>query len=180
MVRFVLKLDPRSHIGLDDFKSLWWLPVSKRVDQIILNHIFKIKSGTSPDYMGEHFMPACAVHNYTTRFRENGSYILSKVKRFGRKSFALTGCTLCNGLPPSVKTVKGIMTFKTAFQSHLLTQFNIIYFLLLIGNLRLVSKVNCINSNVFKVDITFTVYYRFFNKRSIKFQFTTKQKKKES
>ena len=58
MVRFVLKLDPRSHIGLhvDKFKSLGWLPVSKRVDQIILNHIFKIKSGTSPDYMGEHFI----------------------------------------------------------------------------------------------------------------------------
>ena len=40
MIRFVLKLEPRSHIGSDEFKSLGWLPVSKRVDQIILNHIF--------------------------------------------------------------------------------------------------------------------------------------------
>ena len=51
MIRFVLKLDPRSHIESDEFKSLGWLPASKRVDQIILNHIFRIKSGTSPDYM---------------------------------------------------------------------------------------------------------------------------------
>ena len=45
MIRFILKLDPWSHLGLDEFKSLGWLPVSKRVDQMILNQI--IKSGTS-------------------------------------------------------------------------------------------------------------------------------------
>ena len=55
MVRFVLKLDPKSHVGSEEFKSLGWLPVSKRVDQVILNHIFRIRSGTSPEYMGERF-----------------------------------------------------------------------------------------------------------------------------
>ena len=35
MIRFVLRLGPRSHIGSDEFKSSGWLPVSKRVDQII-------------------------------------------------------------------------------------------------------------------------------------------------
>ena len=104
MIRFVLKLDPRSHIGSDEFKSLGWLQVSKRVDQIILNHIFRIKSGTSPDYMGEHFIPASSVHNYSTRFRENGNFLDPKVKGFGRKSFAFTGCSLWNRLPPNVKT----------------------------------------------------------------------------
>ena len=44
IVRFVLKMGPRSHIGSDVFKSLRWLPVSKRVDQIILSHVYKIKS----------------------------------------------------------------------------------------------------------------------------------------
>ena len=33
----------RAHIGSGVFKSLGWLPVSKRVDQIILNIVFKIK-----------------------------------------------------------------------------------------------------------------------------------------
>ena len=105
MIRFVLKLDQRSHIGSDEFKSLGLLPVSKRVDQIILNHIFLIKSGTSPDYMGEHFIPASSVHNYSTRFRENGNFLFPKVKGFGRKSFAFTGCSLWNRLPPNVKNV---------------------------------------------------------------------------
>ena len=40
IVRFVLKMDLRSHIGSNEFKSLGWLPVSRRVDQIVLNHVF--------------------------------------------------------------------------------------------------------------------------------------------
>ena len=120
MIRFVLRLDPRSHIGSDEFKSLGWLPVSKRQDKIILNHTFRIKSGTSPDYMGEHFIPASSVHNYSTRFRKNGNFLYPKVKDFGRKSFAFTGCSLWNRPPPNVKNVNELKSFKTLVKSHLL------------------------------------------------------------
>ena len=51
IIRFVLKLDPRLHVGLDEFKTLRWLPVSKRVHRIILNDVFEVKSGTPPEYM---------------------------------------------------------------------------------------------------------------------------------
>ena len=120
MVRFVLTLDPKSHVGSEEFKSLGWLPVSKRVDQVILNHIFRIRSGTSPEYMGERFTLASSIHNYSTRFRENGCYLLPKVKSFGKKSFAFTGCTLWNALPSNIKNVNSLTTFKTAVKSHLL------------------------------------------------------------
>ena len=110
MVRFVLKLDPKSHVGSDEFKCLGLLPVSKRVDQVLLNHIFRIRSGTSPKYMGEHFTLASFIHKYTcsTRFQENGCYLLPKVKGFGKKSFAFTavpftGCTLWNALPSNIE-----------------------------------------------------------------------------
>ena len=43
MVRFDLKPDPKSHVGSEEFKSLGWLPVSKRVDQVILNHIWCVR-----------------------------------------------------------------------------------------------------------------------------------------
>ena len=81
----------RSHIGHDVFKAVGWLPVCTRVDQIIFNHVFKIKSGTSPYYMTEQFTPASPVHSYSTSFRQNGCFSLSKVKRFGMKSFAYRG-----------------------------------------------------------------------------------------
>ena len=51
IVRFVLNMDSRARVGSEVSKYLGWLPVSKRVDQIILNHVFKVKSGQSPDYM---------------------------------------------------------------------------------------------------------------------------------
>ena len=51
IVWFVLNMDSRARVGFGVFKSLGWLPVSKRVDQIILYHVFKIKPGQSPDYI---------------------------------------------------------------------------------------------------------------------------------
>jgi hypothetical protein len=57
LIRFVIDLDARSHIDPYHFRSLNWLPVNKRADQIILCHVFKIKNGLAPDYMEEYFIP---------------------------------------------------------------------------------------------------------------------------
>ena len=82
---------PQSHIGQDVFQAVCWLPVSKRVDQVILNYVFKIKSGTSLDYMIEQFLPASSVHSYSTRFRENGCFSLRKVKALVRSLLHIGG-----------------------------------------------------------------------------------------
>ena len=66
------------------FRAVGWLQFSKRVDQIILNHVLKMKSGSSPDYKIQHFVLASSIHSYSTRFRENGSFSLPKVKCFGK------------------------------------------------------------------------------------------------
>ena len=80
-------MDPHSYLKQDVFKAVGWLSVSKRVDQITLNHVFKINSGSSPGYMIEHFVPASSVHSYSTRFSEKGSVSLPKFKSFGKKYF---------------------------------------------------------------------------------------------
>ena len=48
---------------------MWYLIVSipdlctlTYFDQTILNYFFKVKSGQSPDYMVEHFIPASSLH----------------------------------------------------------------------------------------------------------------------
>ena len=87
-------MDSRAHVGSVVFKSLGWLPVSKIVDHIFLNHVFKVKSGQSPDYMVEHFILASSIHSYGTRFRETGCLSIPKVKSFGKKSFGYNGCVL--------------------------------------------------------------------------------------
>ena len=93
IIRLVLKMGPRSHIGPDVFKSLGWLHVSKRVDQIILSNIYKItrKSGTSPDYMKEQFVPTSSVHSYSTRFRKKRQFFSSKGEKFWKEVFRISG-----------------------------------------------------------------------------------------
>ena len=36
IIRFVLNMDSRAHVGSEVFKSLGWLPVSKRINQITM------------------------------------------------------------------------------------------------------------------------------------------------
>ena len=55
MVRFILQLDSRSHIGCNELEKINMLSVPNRVKQIKLNHVFNIWKGTSPEYMLEDF-----------------------------------------------------------------------------------------------------------------------------
>ena len=96
------------HVRPEHLKFLNLLPVTKRVDQIILCHVFKIKSGTAPDHLGKCFSLASLVHGYFTRFRDNGSYTILKVKGFGMKSFAYKGCMFWNDLPLYIRKINGL------------------------------------------------------------------------
>ena len=124
VIRFVLNMDSRTHVGSDVFKSLGWLPVSKRVNQIILNHVFKVKSGQSPEYMVEHFIPARSIHSYGTRFRETGCFSIPKVKSFGKKSFGYYGSVLWNELPSYIRSLQRYPNFKVAVKKFLLSKIN--------------------------------------------------------
>ena len=53
LMMIVLNLDQMIHAGPEHFKILNWLPVIKRVDQIILCRVCKIKPGTASGYLGE-------------------------------------------------------------------------------------------------------------------------------
>ena len=106
--RVVLKWIPTHIYGQDVLKLLDGCSASKRIDQIILNQVFKINSDTSPDYMIEHFVPASTVHSYSTRFTENGSFSLPNVKRFGIKYFCLSGMFLWNELPNRIKQIQDL------------------------------------------------------------------------
>jgi hypothetical protein len=124
-MRFVLDLDSRAHIDPSHLKSLSWLPVHRRVEQIMLCHVFKTKNGRSPDYMCEHFISQDSVHNYSTRLSQKGGYCLPKVKGQGSKSFAFSGIKLWNDLPVELVEINRLQSFKVAIKSHLM---NSIYF----------------------------------------------------
>ena len=115
-------MDPRAHVGSEVFKSLAWLPVSKTVDQIILNHVFKVKLGQPPDSMVEHFIPVNSIHSYRARFRETVFFSIPKVKSFGKKSFGYKGCVLWNELPGDIRNLQRYPNFKVAVKKFLLSK----------------------------------------------------------
>ena len=55
IIRFVLNVESRTQVDPVHFESLVWLPVCKRVENIILCHVFKIKNDLAPEYMVEYF-----------------------------------------------------------------------------------------------------------------------------
>ena len=137
MIRFVLGLDSRSHIGREQFTELGWLPVESMIFQITLNNVFKIHLGKAPLYVSVYFNPMRDVHQYSTRFRvkacpvgdgrkcsmvklvDSGRYALPVVKGFGRKTFAFNGCCLWNYLPQNIRDVRTISCFKSELKKHL-------------------------------------------------------------
>lgn len=135
LIRFVLNLHPRSHIGKEEFIRLNWLPVASRVNQIILCHVFKINSKLAPSYLNDHFTPVMNIHEKNTRFRvkidstnnDNSNTVLEnskrfcipKVKGFGMKSFAYNGCTLWNALPQIARDAKTVASFKNIINEHI-------------------------------------------------------------
>jgi len=122
LIRFVLNLDSRTHISPEHYTSLQWLPVDKRVEQIMLSHVFKIKNGLSPDYLSNQFIPQNSVHSHNTRLSNKGAFSVPHVKGNGKKSFSYLGCTLWNKLPSFITQMTALSSFKSAIKQHLLNR----------------------------------------------------------
>ena len=55
IVRYILDLGDRAHVGCHEIEMINMLYVENRVKQMKLNHVFKIWNGSGPDYMKEKF-----------------------------------------------------------------------------------------------------------------------------
>jgi len=119
VIRNVLNLSPRSHIGASEFSMVNWLPINYRVSQIMSNQIFRILNGKSPDYLQEGITLSSNVHNHSTR---SGSMTLFKshMGTHGQKSFLYQAITTWNSLPPSVQLQQCKDVFKKEVKNHFL------------------------------------------------------------
>ena len=50
-IRFCLRMERKSHIGLNHFEKINWMPVKNRVDQCIAVIAYNFKNNLSPVYM---------------------------------------------------------------------------------------------------------------------------------
>ncbi len=56
-IRFCLALDNQSHIGVNEFKAINWLPVQNRYEQCVSARAFKFCKGPGPAYMSDIYIP---------------------------------------------------------------------------------------------------------------------------
>ena len=119
LIRFVLDLSPRTHIGWEHFQMTGWLPIEYRVHQLKLGHMFKIFNKEAPSYQLENFRLVKEHHAYITRSSVH-NFILPGVNSAGRNSFYYTGAKLWNSLPGELMSITTLPHFKQCVKLHLL------------------------------------------------------------
>ena len=117
LIRFILGISTRSHIGYREFSSSNMLPVEYRVTQLKLNHMFNIVHGSAPEYLKNNInITREPAHN--TRSGSFACYI-PNVKSFGIKSFFFTGSKLWNSLSHSIQCITDKFIFKKMIKGTL-------------------------------------------------------------
>ena len=109
MVRFILKLDSRAHIGNDELVRAGFLSVVDRVKQLKLGHVFKIKNKSCPIYLRENFSKLDEnAHRRETRSKAYNF----QVPRVNTNTFAYSAIKDWNSLSNPIKDIKGEQSFK--------------------------------------------------------------------
>ncbi len=112
MVRFILNLGPRDHVGLSELSKVGFLPVKDRVVQLSLNLVHSIYQGTCPSYMLENFKRVNSVHSHGTRDSAY-NFFVPQVNSITKTTFYYNAIKHWNLLPDRVKSIKCKASFKT-------------------------------------------------------------------
>ena len=121
VVRFILDLGPRAHIGQAERNKIGMLSVQDRVIQLKLNQVFKIFHEKAPVYLSANFTRTNSVHNHGTR---DSSYNFIVPSNQGNVShtFFYSGIKHWNSLPNSIKQISNLAQFKKTVKKHLMDQ----------------------------------------------------------
>ena len=101
VIRFILGLPSRSHIGPTEFSGASMLPVPLRVDQLKLNHMYNIINGIAPSYLKSEIFIASHTGHVTRS--GNRACFVPRVNSFAMKSFFYTGIKQWNALPSTTQ-----------------------------------------------------------------------------
>ena len=96
VIRFILGLPSRSHIGPAEFSGANMLPLPLRVDQLKLNHMYSIINGIAPSYLKSEIV-ITGHHGHGTRSGNRACFV-PRVNSFAIKSFFYTGIKQWNYL----------------------------------------------------------------------------------
>ena len=122
IIRFILDLGPRTHIGSTEYSRVNMLPVSDRVKQLKLNHVFRIMNNQCPEYLKENFTKIKDTQlSHCTRASFN-NFFLPRVKNQASHSFYFSAIKDWNALPSKIKNITSEITFKSAIREYFLKE----------------------------------------------------------
>ena len=122
MVRFILNLNNRHHIGCKELKEAGFLKVTERVKQLKLGHIFRIKNKTCPSYMNTNFDLLSENENRCSTRSYEFNFFLPGIGPQGMKTFFYTGIKDWNALPNNIKEIINEDRFKEKIKEHLMME----------------------------------------------------------
>ena len=119
MMRFILDLDSRAHIGHKEFSKTGFLNVETRVKQLKLGHVIKIINKTCPYYLLTNFHKLSEFEDrIVTRDKANNFF----KPRVSTDTFTYTAINDYNDLPNKIKEIQNEITFKKTLKKHLLSE----------------------------------------------------------
>jgi hypothetical protein len=121
IVRFILNLGPRTHIGQEELDRVGFLSVKDRVQQLKLSLVFKIFHGTSPDYIKLNFTRTSATHVYSIRGSPY-NFFVPRIQGQACSTFFFTAINHWNSLPNNIKQINEISMFKKSVKRYLSDQ----------------------------------------------------------
>ena len=121
LIRFILALPARAHVGYEEFSKARMFPVHKRVDQLKMNHMFNIIQGISPAYLREDILLSDN-SNHQTRSVTSPSCQIPRVNSSGLKSFFFTAIKCWNSLPSCVRNIDLKQPFKSMLKKTIWDQ----------------------------------------------------------
>ena len=119
IIRYILNLGNRAHIGVIERERVNMFPVSDRVKQLKLNHMFKVKNGQCPEYMKENFRLIGETDlRIGTRATRN-NFFLPRVTGQAIHTFYFSAVKEWNRLPNRIKELTNIDNFKTSLKAYI-------------------------------------------------------------
>ena len=113
--RFVFRLRKTDHIT-ETMRRLHWLPIRYRIEFKIALIMFKTLRGAGPSYLKDLLHTQTNVRK--TRSKDTLPIPRTKLKTAGDRSFSVSGPTVWNSLPSSIKNSNSVQTFKKQLKTH--------------------------------------------------------------
>ena len=120
MIRFILNLDNRAHIGNQERHKAGFLSVSERVRQLNLGHVFKIKNKSCPKYMASNFKLKSEMNTRNITRATAHDFFVPGVASPADKTFFYTAINDWNTLPVCIKESKNENQFKEKVKQNLI------------------------------------------------------------